>query len=191
MKRIALLVALLVLTMVLVTGCGISKDKYAAAVKEASDLKAQLSDMQADLTNAQANLSKSTANLATIQQNLTTVTADRDSIKSQLDKATAVHITDQVDLTTAQQALSTLNASVKAAQPYVDVATAWLELWDANNQAAAISKLDSAVSATQDSALKTAWDTMRTSTGDMHITAEWAFINRLLKQLTVTIPKTN
>jgi chromosome segregation ATPase len=191
MKRVAPLVVLVALTMVLVTGCGISKDDYDATVKVADALRAELSSVKADLTAAHVDLSKSKADLATLQQNLITITADRDSVKSQLDKATAVHITDQADLATAQQALSTLNASIKAAQPYVDVATAWLEFWDASNQAAAISKLDSAVSATQDSALKTAWDTLRTTTGDMHITAEWTFINRLLEQLTVTVPQTN
>ena len=57
MKRLLALVVLLVLTMVFVTGCGgISKESFDAAVKEASDVKAQLSTVQEHLTATQSDL---------------------------------------------------------------------------------------------------------------------------------------
>jgi len=198
MKRITVLVTLLVLTMVLVSGCGISKDKYDAAVKEASDLKAQLSKVQADLVTAQANLTKSTADLATAQQNLTTITADRDLVKSQLDKAKADLTTalanlskSSADLATAQQSLSTMSTLAKAAQPYVDLATVLAAADAAHWDSAAYSKVSAAVSASQDSALITAWNTIMTTTGSAHQSAEWAFLSRLVQLLAEKIPKTN
>jgi len=193
MKRIALLVTLLVLTMVLVTGCsGVSQEDLDAAVKEADALKTQLSSVQADLT-------KSEADFATSQQNLTTVTADRDSVKSQLDKAKADLTTAQAnlskssaDLATAQQSFSTLNTSVKTYQVYVDIATAWFDYdrlahmgvtWDTLLQTA-IPKIQSAVYATQDSALINAWDTKS-------VVGEVQFYELFLKRLTELKPKTN
>ena len=199
MKRFVTLIALLALTMVLVTGCGgVSQDEYDIAVKEASDLKAQLSNVQADLTTAQANLSKSAADLTTVKQNLTTVTADRDSIKSQLDKAKVDLIATQAnlsksnaDLTTVQQTIATMNASAKAAQPYVDVATALAAADAAHWDSASTSKVAAAVSASQDSALKTAWDTIMATTGTAHQAGEWAFLSRLVQLLAEKVPKIN
>jgi uncharacterized protein (DUF3084 family) len=203
MKRIVTLVALLTLTMVLFTGCsGVSQDKYDAAVKEASDLKAQLSSVQADITTAQADLSKSKTDLATAQQNLTTVTADRDSVKSQLDKAKADLTTAQAnlsksatDLATTQQSISTMNASIKAAQPYMDVAAAWREIETTSVSSgttsdaykAAVLKTSAAVSATKDSALITAYNAYRT---EMTYEAENGFINLLVQRILDTKPKT-
>jgi chromosome segregation ATPase len=197
MKRI-FMVSLLILTVVFVTGCGISKEEYDAAVEEADDLEAELAIVRNDLVAAQTelaaaktDLAKSKVDLAAAQNSLAAITADRDSIKAKLDEALGIHAADQGDLATAQQELTRLNTSLKAAQPYVDVARVWLEFWNSNYDQTAYSKVTTAVSVTQDSALKTAWDNVRTTTGDAHVAAEWSFINRLLEQLTVTVPKTN
>ena len=209
MKRFVTLVALLVLiaslvlNVVLVTGRGVSQDSYDAAVKEVSDLKAQLSNVQANLTSAQADLTKSKADLATVQQNLTTITAERDSAKSQLDKAKADLATAQAnlsksstDLTTAQQSFSTLNTSVKTYQYYVDATNLWFDMmlnwnsWDQKTWDAWDVKLDTAVANSQDSALQTLNKTMETKTGAEHIAAETAFANMLVKRLNELKPKT-
>jgi chromosome segregation ATPase len=211
MKRIIALVTLLVLTLVLITGCsGVSKDSYDAAVKEFSDLKAQLSSVQADLTKsktdlttAQADLSKSKADLATAQQNLNTVVDDRDSIIKQLDKVKADLTTAQAslsksnaDLATAQQSFSTLNTSVKTYQPYVEASTLWFDMWanhaswsQANWDAWNV-KFTSAISNTQDSAMQTLLNTMRTTTGSEHENAEMALTNLLIQRLTEKLPET-
>ena len=181
MKRFVVLVGLLLLSMVLVTGCsGISKDSYDTAIEEVSNLKAQLSNIQADL-------SKSKADLAAAQQTLTTVTADRDSAKSQLVQANA-------DLTTAQQSFSALNTSAKTYQPYVDASALWLDVWlnttgwDEETWTAWRANMATVVSSTPD--LKAAWDKIRNTTGAEHIAAETAFGELLLQKLTELKPKT-
>ncbi|MBI2854682.1 MAG: hypothetical protein HYX87_07170 [Chloroflexi bacterium] len=175
MKRMALSVTLLIVAMVLVTGC-VSKSSYDAAVKESNELKGQLSKAQADL--------------AAVQQSLTVVTADRDATKSQLDKTKA-------DLDTAQKALSTVSASVKGTQPYVDVASAYLSVAAAGlaggpqtDVLAAVASLSASLSATQDASLKAAWDTFVARAGiDQENAANVAFIKLLIQRLGETKPK--
>jgi septal ring factor EnvC (AmiA/AmiB activator) len=179
MTRLATLVALLALTVVLVTGCGVSKDNYDAAVKEANDLRNQLSEVQADLVTAQADLNKSNSDLATAQQNLDNVLADRDSILHQLEETEADLSTAEAnlattqtnlsksnaDLATAQQSFSILNTSVKTYQPYVDVAIAYFEMQKQYHMGVAwdtivgvyIPEIESAVYDTQDSAFINGW----------------------------------
>jgi septal ring factor EnvC (AmiA/AmiB activator) len=109
MKYIAMLLALVILATGLLTGCGISKESYDAAVKEANDLSAQLSSVQADLATAQDNLSQCNSDLATALQNLNTVTGDRDSILAQLNDAEA-------ELTATQDQLDSANSQVASLQ---------------------------------------------------------------------------
>jgi uncharacterized protein (DUF3084 family) len=178
MKRFGILVALLVLTVVLLTGCGVSK--YDTALKEIVDLQAQLSGAKADLAAAQQNLTAA-------QQNLTTTLEERDSIVKQLDKAKADLTVAQdslsksnndltatrdslskisADYATAQQILSTWNTSVKTYVSYVDIAAAHFNYealrlkgadWETLTQIA-IPKITTAVNATQDSALINAYE---------------------------------
>jgi peptidoglycan hydrolase CwlO-like protein len=113
MKNLAILIVLLILAASIFTGCGISKDSYDAAVKEANDLRDQLSDVQADLTTAQDNLSQSDADLAAAQQNLNTVLDDRDLILKQLDET-------EDDLTAAQDQLESANSLITTLQSQID-----------------------------------------------------------------------
>jgi myosin heavy subunit len=127
MKQVAILIALLILVVVLVTGCGVSKDRYYAAVKEVNELRDQLSDVQADLATAQDDLSKSNSDLAIAQndlsksnsdlaiaqQNLNDALDDRDSILIQLDET-------ETDLTTAQDQLESANYQIVALQSQID-----------------------------------------------------------------------
>ena len=188
MKRILTLVVPLVLAMVFVTGCGgISKESYDAAMKESSDVKAQLSNVQTEL--------------ATAQQNLTTVTADRDSTKSQFDKAKADLVTAQAnlskstaDLATVQQSFSTLSTSVKTYQPYADASILWFESHASFSQSdwnTWQADLDTAIANSHDSELQALRNTMQTATGTEHVAAENAIGPLLLKRLTELKPKTN
>jgi DNA repair exonuclease SbcCD ATPase subunit len=112
MKKLTILIALLVLAASLFTGCGISKDSYDAAVKEANDLRDQLSDVQADLATAQDNLSQSNADLAAAQQNLNNVLDDRDLILKQLGET-------EDDLTATQDQLESANSLITTLQSQV------------------------------------------------------------------------
>jgi len=113
MKSFTTLVTLLILTVVFITGCGISKDKYDVAVMEASELREQLSEVQADLTTARDNLDKSNSDLATAQQNMNMVIDDRDSILKQLDQT-------ETDLTTAQDQLESAESQITTLQSQND-----------------------------------------------------------------------
>jgi septal ring factor EnvC (AmiA/AmiB activator) len=164
MKRIVLLVALVMLIMVLVTGCVVSKKTYDAAIKESNDLKEQLSTLQAELAATQADLATTQANL---------------------NKSNA-------DLLAAQEAISTLNASLEKAQLYADVVPAWFNYYsNTSEREAAIPELTAAISATQDGALQSIWNTILTTTGTAHTDATWTFANMLLKRLSEAVPETN
>jgi septal ring factor EnvC (AmiA/AmiB activator) len=112
MKKLTILIVLFILAVSLFTGCGISKDSYDAAVKEANDLRDQLSEVQDDLTTAQDNLSQSNADLAAAQQNLNNVLDDRDLILKQLEETEA-------DLTSAQDQLESVDSLITSLQSQV------------------------------------------------------------------------
>jgi len=197
MKRILASIVLISLIMVFITGCGgISQTKYDLALKQTADLKTQLTDLTAELTdtltelsNTKVDLIKNSTELELVRQDLVRMTADRDSLKTKLHEAVSLCNFDNAEFVALNQTLAALNSSIKAAQPYVDVAAVWLELWNSNYTETVLQKMNSAILSTGDSTLKAAWDTVLTTTGDSHVAAEWAFINRLLQQLTVTFPR--
>ena len=186
------LAALLVLATVLVTGCGISKSDYYAAVKESSDLKAQLSKAQTDLTAA--------------RQELATATAERDLAQSKLNASQAGTSTGQADLAkvaadlaAAKQSLSTLSDAVKRHEAYVDIATAYFgfraiaDTAPQSDVVVAFGKIQTAVSmVTTDADLKAAWDAVwAASAANQDTDAQMtAFVKLLGQRLSETRPKT-
>jgi flagellar biosynthesis chaperone FliJ len=119
MKNATILIALFILAVVLLTGCGISKDSYIAAVEEANELRVQLFDLQADLANAQTDLDKSNSDLATAQQNLNIVLDDRDTILEQLDETEDDLITTKDQLKSAKSMVATLQSQVTSLQSQI------------------------------------------------------------------------
>jgi chromosome segregation ATPase len=235
MKRISLGIILVVLTVSLLSGCGVSKDSYDAALKTSADTQAQMSKAQADLSAAQGQLGKSNSDLAAAQRSLASVSSERDLLKTQLDKAMADLAAAQKasgssasdlaqlqqaaaaasserdaarsqldkansDLSAAQQSLSTLNASVKSQQTFLDVTIAYLNAKvladsgaDTNSLVVAMQKVGSAVAAAQDSSLKAAWDAIVAASQAQGQTdaAEGDFMKVLAQKLADTKPKTN
>jgi archaellum component FlaC len=84
MKYFILLVALLVLAVSLLTGCGVSKDSYDAAVKEANELRDQLSDTSDQLSDTSDQLSDTSDQLSVVQTALADAQDDINSYKSEI-----------------------------------------------------------------------------------------------------------
>jgi predicted nuclease with TOPRIM domain len=116
MKYAAMLIAFIILATGLLTGCGISKESYDAAVKEVNDLSEQLASVQADLATAQDNLSQCNSDLATMLQNLNTATGDRDSILQQLNDIEAELTATQDQLNSAKSQIASLQSQIALLQ---------------------------------------------------------------------------
>jgi hypothetical protein len=142
--------------LVTLTSCGISKAEYYNAIKESSGLKAQLAKIQDELTVA--------------QQNLITVTKERDAAVNQLNRGGSASIDNAEELialnarlSTTQTSLYDLKNSVKTFQSYVQIATtyfAFAAISDSgaqNDVIVAFGNIETAVAATQDATMKTAW----------------------------------
>jgi outer membrane murein-binding lipoprotein Lpp len=104
----------------------------------------------------------------------------------------------QAELATAQQNLTALNASLKASQPYVGLASAYLALLAAvitgvqSGEVTADKNFDSALSATQDPSLQALWATVMGTTGTTERdAAQVPFLELLEQRLTQTNPQTN
>ena len=101
----------------------------------------------------------------------------------------------QTDLATAQQNLTTLNASQKVAQPYVGLATAYLALLASvitgsqSGEVTADKNFESALSATQNPSLQALWATVKVTTGTTEQdAAQVPFLELLVQRLTQTNP---
>ena len=193
MRASVILALLLVPATVLVAGCGISKGDYYAAVKESSDLKAQISAVQTDLASARQELATVTAERDLAQSKLNSSQAGASSGQADLVKATA-------DLAAARQSYAALNDAVKKHEAYVDIGTAYFgfrAIADAAPQAevvVAFGKIQTAVSmVTADADLKAAWDAVWSAAAANQNTdnAMNAFIKLLGQRLAETRPKTN
>jgi hypothetical protein len=187
-KGYVALFVLLALTMVVVTGCGVSKTKYYDAVKESSDLKAQLSEVQIDL--------------ATSQQNLAEVSADLASARSLLEANSGPSENESklgADLAAARQSLSIMKDSVRAYELYVEVAAAYLSFAAISNSGpqndvvAAFFNIATTVAATNDAGIKTAWSTVwDASAANQDTDTEMAaFVKVLGQRLSEMKPKIN
>jgi outer membrane murein-binding lipoprotein Lpp len=104
----------------------------------------------------------------------------------------------QTDLATAQQNLTALNTSLKVAQPYVGLATAYLALVAAvitgsqSGEVTADKNFESALSATQDPSLQALWATVMGTTGTTERdAAQVPFLELLEQRLGQTNPQTN
>jgi len=126
-------------------------------------------------------VSKSAYNKAVRQSN---------TLSSQLAQA-------QTELAATQQNLTTLDTSVRAYQPYVDLAAAYLGLLSSvisasqPDEAAASRNFESALSATNDSSLQALWTTVRAKTGADRDAAQVPFLDLLMQRLAQSKPKTN
>jgi hypothetical protein len=102
MKYLATLIALLVLAMGLFTGCGVSKDSYNAAVKEASDLKDQLSVVQTALSAAQDDINSKKSEISSLQSEITGYQSQITEIQSQIPPLQSQLATANAEITLLQ-----------------------------------------------------------------------------------------
>jgi peptidoglycan hydrolase CwlO-like protein len=214
MRTAKIWVTILLFITLLFSGC-VSKSNYdkaqsdlttaqlslTATTAERDATRAQLSSVQSDLSTTQQSLDAATAerdaarvqlsgvksDLTTFQQSLSAATAERDAAKARLSSI-------QSDLTTAQQSLATLNSSLKAGQPYVDIARGYLNLemafytGSSTDTLTAMGQITVSLAVANDKELETAWDTLLENDSDANYAA---FIKLLSRRLTETKPKIN
>jgi hypothetical protein len=84
MKLVALLVSLLVLASGLVTGCGVSKDSYDAAVNKADELENQLSETSGQLSMVQTALAAAQDDIKSYQSEISSMQDEITNYESQV-----------------------------------------------------------------------------------------------------------
>jgi hypothetical protein len=186
-----------------------AQQSLSATIADRDSTKAQLVKVQSDFTTAQLSLSSVTTDRDTTKTQLVTVTTDRDTTKAQLVKVQSDFTTAQLSLSSvttdrdttktqlvkAQSDLATLKASIKTAQPYVDIASAYLKLAVAGlngsspDALAAYSQITLGFSAANDSKLQAAWDDLVANS--LNEAASISFIKLLAQRLSDTKPNTN
>jgi len=89
-KRWLLIGGTLLLVPLLVVGCGVPQEQYAALASDLSKAQQELQSVKAELTAAQAKVSELTSSLERTQSDLEAAQADLDATKEELTEISEV-----------------------------------------------------------------------------------------------------
>jgi len=120
MKKIVGITLLVVMALLLLSGCGIPQEDYDAVVAEKDTAKAQVASLQGDLGKAQSDLGKVRSDLTAVQDEHESLQTDYDDLLVSQEKLTERLKATQSQITDLTQDLSALQQENESLQTDYD-----------------------------------------------------------------------
>jgi outer membrane murein-binding lipoprotein Lpp len=117
LKKWFLVGAMLLLSVLLVVGCGVAQEDLDAAVAERDAAKAQVTSLQSDLTAAESDLAAAQSDLAAAQSDLTATESDLTAAEGKVSSLQSQVSSLSSDLATAEARIAELEAAEEPPPP--------------------------------------------------------------------------